>query len=89
MPCPHYDITIVKHGKASAVAKSAYQSGKRCRPAEPAARHWFCFPYHHPIYYTEIVKGCKAKRCFILMKYVNLFSTARDLLTFAYFCSKM
>ena len=29
MPCPHYDITIVKHGKASAVAKAAYQSGER------------------------------------------------------------
>ena len=29
MPCPHYDIAIVKHGKASAVAKAAYQSGER------------------------------------------------------------
>ena len=29
MPCPHYDIAIVHHGKASAVAKAAYQSGER------------------------------------------------------------
>lgn len=29
MPCPHYNIAIVHHGKASAVAKSAYQSGER------------------------------------------------------------
>lgn len=29
MPCPHYDIAIVKHGKAGAVAKAAYQSGER------------------------------------------------------------
>ena len=29
MPCPHYNIAIVHHGKASAVAKAAYQSGER------------------------------------------------------------